>query len=93
MGTTCSCGQGHATYGACLRAKNIRVSHCQSWKGLDFTRTKNVQRELDEYARARAQGIQPAGTKLAQTRTALDISDKTGRAFDAGSPSVPFAKD
>lgn len=85
----CTC---HETYGAHLRAKNLRISHCQSWKGLDFTRTKKVQRELDEYAKARSQGIQPAGTKLHQTRTALDISDQTGRAFDAGQSAVPFAE-
>lgn len=79
---TCSCGQGHATYGACLRAKNIRVAYCQSWKGADATRAKNVKRELAAYKSAREQGIQPVGTRMHQVRNALDISDRTGKAFD-----------
>lgn len=91
MSHTCPCGC--PTYGAHLRSKNLRISHCQSWKGLDYTRTKRVQRELDEYAKARKQGIQPAGTRLSQTRTALDLSDQTGRAYDAGSSANPFAEE
>jgi hypothetical protein len=85
--TRCTCGAGHPTYGACLRAKNIRIGYCQSWKNFDATRTKNNERELAEYANARRQGIQPAGTQIGQTRSALDMSDRLGRPYDAGSTS------
>lgn len=92
MGTTCTCGKGHETYGACLRAKNIRVAYCASWKNFDRTRAKRNERELAEYANARAQGVQPAGTQLHQTRTALDISDYTGKPYDAASPEKSFTE-
>lgn len=71
-----------------MRAKNIRVAYCQSWKNFDYTRTKNNERELAEYASARRQGIQPAGTQMGQVREALDISDELGRAYDAASGAM-----
>ena len=81
--TTCTCGQGHQTYGECLRAKNIRIGYCRSANNFDLTRAKRVEHELTEYASARKQGIQPAGTQLHQVRHALNMSDATGSAFDA----------
>lgn len=81
-----SCGC-HETYGAHLRAKNFQVTHCRSSFGRDRTQSKNNQRELDLYASARSQGIQPSGTHTAQVREALDHSDRIGRAFNAGSDS------
>jgi hypothetical protein len=42
-------------------------------------------KELALYKSARAQGIQPATTKTKDIRKAIEISNKTGRAFDAGS--------
>lgn len=83
----CSCGQGHQTFGACMRAKNIRVSYCQSWKNFDYTRARSNEKELAEYRHAREQGIQPAGTTLQSVRKALDVSDRTGTAFDAANPA------
>lgn len=88
MGTRCSCGEGHETFGACMRAKNLRVAYCQSWKGTDYTRARQNARELDTYKRAREQGIQPAGTTLSAVRKALDASDKMGKAFNAVNPYV-----
>lgn len=81
--TRCTCGQGHQTFGACIRAKGIRIAYCQSWKGSDYTRSRENDRELAAYQSARAQGIQPAGTQLYQTRAALDHSDSIGAAFNA----------
>lgn len=83
MGCTC----GHETYGAHLRAKNIRVAYCNSASNRDATSEKRNQRELALYASTRAQGIQPASTKTGSIREALDTSDRIGRAFDAGSDS------
>lgn len=82
--TRCTCGAGHATFGACMRDKGFRVGYCQSANQHDYTRARKWEHELATYADAVGQGIQPAGTLLHQTRAALDISDKTGAAFNAG---------
>lgn len=42
---------------------------------------KKWDRELDLYASARKQGIQPDGTSTAKIRQAMDVSDKTGYAY------------
>jgi len=84
--TRCTCGAGHATFGACLRAKNIRIGYAASARGLDRTREKRWDAELAAYADARRQGIQPDGTRLSQVRQALDISDRTGVAYGSGTP-------
>ena len=79
----CACGK-HATYGAHLRAKNIAVTYCASAKNRDATNEKRNRRELDLYASARSQGVQPETTKTKDIRSALDISDKLGRAYQPG---------
>ena len=45
---------------------------------------KKWNKELNAYASARKQGIQPAGTSLKQVQDAIDKSNKAGKAFDAG---------
>jgi len=82
-GIRCTCGAGHQTFGACLRAKNLSVGYSRSAAGFDYTAEKAKNAELDLYARARKQGIQPASTKAASVREALDKSDQAGRAYDA----------
>jgi hypothetical protein len=80
--TRCTCGSGHATFGACLRSKNIRVGYCRSAAGGgDYTEQKKWDSELAAYRSARAQGIQPDGTRTQQIQKAVEISDKTGRAY------------
>lgn len=86
METRCTCGQGHATFGACVRAKNLRVGYCQSAANNDLSLQKAHDRELALYKSARDQGIQPGGTTTAASRYALDQSDRYGKAFDAGNP-------
>jgi len=66
-----------------MRAKNIRVAYCQSWKNFDYTRAKRNEKELAGYKSAREQGIQPEGTQVHQTRKALDLSDSMGVAYNA----------
>lgn len=44
---------------------------------------KKWNKELDLYKSAREQGIQPAGTSTKQIQTAIDASNKVGKAFDA----------
>jgi len=82
--TRCTCGLGHLTFGACVRAKGIRIGWCQSVKGLDATAERLKDRELALYKSARDQRIQPDGTTTAQVERALEMSDRTGRAYDGG---------
>lgn len=80
MSDNCRTGcrtRDHASYGECLRAANPVVN-------LQVTPRNPWDRELEAYRDARAQGIQPSGTRMAQVQQALDISDSTGVAFDAG---------
>jgi len=45
--------------------------------------TSKWDAELKAYKDARAQGIQPAGTSMKQIQKAVEISDKTGKAYGA----------
>ena len=73
----------HATYGQCLRAASLRVGWAKSHLGIDRTRERNKNAELDFYAEARRAGIQPATTKTPDIRRAFELSEKAGAAFDA----------
>lgn len=72
----CSCGVGHSTFGACLRAKNIQVVDpggtgvSKKWEG-----------DLKAYADARHQGIQPSSIDRASVDRAVRISQSDGEAF------------
>lgn len=82
----CSTGcktQDHDSFGACLRAKALKVAYCGIGGG-DATQQKQWDSELSAYKDARRQGIQPQGTKRDQVERALAISDKTGSAYSAG---------
>lgn len=46
--------------------------------------SKKWDKELALYRSAREQGIQPEGTSTAKIRKAIDISNKTGRAYGNG---------
>jgi hypothetical protein len=83
--TRCTCGAGHSTFGACVRAKGIRIGYCQSAKGHDYSQQKAWDRELDLYRDARHQGIQPGGTSTIASQFAIEASNRTGEAFDAES--------
>ena len=85
-----SCSKGcpspgsHSSYGACLRDKGTvatGLGHVNPAFARD--RQKAWDRELNEYAAARRQGIQPPTTRLADIRTAVAISNETGRAYRA----------
>jgi hypothetical protein len=81
MGHVCRCPEGdHPTFGACMRAKNIRVAYCGQGGG-DATAQKATDRELHEYREARRQGVQPEGTRLPQIRAAMEASQETGVAY------------
>ena len=46
---------------------------------------KAWDKELDAYKAARKQGIQPKSTKMKDIHEAVEISNKVGKAYDAGS--------
>lgn len=84
MSCTTGCPtQNCESYGACLKGKSMRVAYCNSAGGMDYTAQKAWDRELSAYKDARAEGIQPAGTKLQSVENARRISDATGTAFQA----------
>lgn len=68
----------HPTYGACLRAKNLRTS---ALDGDTSVAQKAADKSLDDYAKARSYGIQPASTRPNDIKAAVRISDHTGSAF------------
>lgn len=75
----------HNTWGECQRSKNFHVAYCRSavnYKN-DFTRQKELDRDLAFYRDARKQGIQPDTLKRNDVQYALDSSDRTGIAYDA----------
>lgn len=72
--------QDHPTYGACLRAKNLRTS---ALDGDTAVAQKAADKTLDEYARARSYGIQPASTRASDVQAAVRLSDQTGTAVKA----------
>lgn len=84
MACTTGCPtQACESYGACLKGKSARVAYCSSATGMDYSAQKRHDKELAAYKDARAEGIQPSGTKLHQIENAKRISDATGTAFQA----------
>lgn len=79
----CSSGcptQNHATWGECIRSKNLRTNAMQPEH---VTAQKSADKTLDQYQLARSYGIQPKSTRSADVQTAMQISDQTGTAFKA----------
>lgn len=79
--TRCTCGAGHETFGACIRAKGIHIGDV---KGRSIN--KRGEADLQAYADARRQGIQPSGIERSAVDRAVRLSEQTGRAFDASNP-------
>lgn len=73
----------HKSYADCLRAGMPRIAYANSAKGMDLTKQKKWDNELDAYRSAVAEGIQPATTKMKDIEAARRISDATGQAFRA----------
>lgn len=81
MGSKCSSGcitKDHFSYAECLKSK--KVSNPPT---LLSTPQKKWDAELNAYNDAVRQGIQPSGTKMKNIQEAVEISQRTGRAFDA----------
>lgn len=79
--------QDHASWGECARQAALRIGYAASAKGWDASTQRRWDAELQSYRDARAAGVQPAGTSTAQIRAAVDLSERAGSAFDAGTNS------
>lgn len=77
--TGCPTG-GHKTWGECARAANLRIAYCGIGGG-DATAQKKWDSELEDYRKARAQGIQPEGTTRNKINRAVKLSDTVGAAY------------
>lgn len=92
---TCSSGcptQNHRSYGECLRAKRQMVGFAASARGADKTRDNLWNAELDAYAAARRQGIQPDGTGMAKIDFAMKMSEQHGMAYGRDFQVAPDGK-
>lgn len=72
--------QDHKSWGECAR-QSVRFG---MWWSQGVKAENSWNSELAEYRAARAQGIQPATTKRADIRAAVDVSRRADRPFDAG---------
>lgn len=75
--------QDHDSYGACLRSKNLKTHVETPGTGYSPAAYKRWDKRIDAYKDARANGIQPAGTKQSQIDAAVKASDASGQAFQA----------
>ena len=86
-----SCKEGgHTSYGQCLRSKRLSVTGLESTSP-SFTREadKAWNSELDLYASAVSQGIQPASTQRKHIEAAIEVSQITQKPFDASATPAP----
>lgn len=68
----------HATWGECVRGKAL---HIGDLKGHDANRKWDS--DLDAYASARRQGIQPPGIQREAVDAAVQLSNEVGGAVNA----------
>lgn len=84
MACSSNCTTGpHETFGACLRAKNLKTAVSIPGNGYDRSAQAKWDKRIDSYKSAREQGIQPMSTKSADISQAVRASDATGSAFVA----------
>lgn len=74
----CPTPGAHKTFGECLRSKDLQLSNLQA-----KAYHKYNDGEIDAYADARRQGIQPETTKAADVTSAVMLSEATGVAYRA----------
>lgn len=67
-------------FGCKAKGLSINTGDANSQKVMS---NKKWNGELDAYRAARAQGIQPAGTSMAQVQAAVEASNTMGKAYDA----------
>lgn len=75
--SACPTPGAHKTWGECIRGKNL---HIGDLKGHDVNR--RGESDLQAYADARRQGIQPSGIERSAVDRAVRISDDVGKPFN-----------
>lgn len=63
-------------FGCKAATLNLSNMHIRAW-------AHSQEKELNSYAEARKQGVQPRSTKTADIKRAMRISDSTGKAYQA----------
>lgn len=81
--SSCPTPGAHDTWGACVRAKNLKSAVSVPGKDYDRSGQRAWDRRIDTYKQARSEGIQPASTRASDIKAAISHSDKTGTAFVA----------
>lgn len=68
----------------CPTKDHRNYAECARGIGINLTATPNNawDRELNAYRSAKEQGISPAGTSMAKIRHAVEVSDRTGVAYN-----------
>lgn len=69
--------QDHASWGECVRSKGVNIGPNLMATGAQ----KKWDSELENYRKARAQGVQPDGTTQAKIDYAMKKSDEVGAAY------------
>lgn len=75
--------QDHTSLGECLRSKGVAVTYCNSAGGRDYTASKQRDRDLEAYASARRQGVQPENTTRQAVEDSMILSNESGKAYRA----------
>ena len=71
-----------------MKSKRTAILWADSVNGSDFTTEKKWDKELANYADARAQGVQPSGTSAMAVHDAMRMSDDFGKAVDMSKPDL-----
>jgi hypothetical protein len=85
LGENCRTGcseKNHESYIECLKASNLQINTGDAGRAENMT-AKKWDGELEAYRKARAEGIQPAGTSMSAINQAKAASDKMGAAYNA----------
>lgn len=65
---------GHSNWGECVRSKAVQLNGIESINGVDRTKQKKWDYELDSYREARDGGLQPRSTNLKDSRAAMEAA-------------------
>ena len=78
------CEEGCECFGCKAKGLQMNAGDARGDVNASGTTQKKWNSELEAYRSARAQGIQPNGTKRKQVEAAHDASEKLGSAYDGG---------
>lgn len=73
--------QDHASFGECIKSKGVRAIGYRESVGRTSEAARAPEKELELYASAVRQGIEPNSTKYQDIQDALILSDHTESRF------------